>query len=279
MNSLISKETSEYREQTTYIRQQFVGLIDRLQFDDKNKIINNRENKNILLRGTHELRKNLNEGYMKQVVQNYGNNLLLLIDYTIEELQPDITVTADEKNEITYNVYKFIKYDGFAESSGSELKRLYLDKSDFSNLLFSHESSIKFGRTREEIKDITSRYVDGVMRIAFNRITPDIFVETYRYINELIGKDETKDYDWYYEGTLVEESRAFCKARNGKTFTTEEVKSWKDEDWPEKQPYRYNPWRDCGGFGCTHVLKPRAKKQQPAERSWKNTGHGYFMYK
>lgn len=275
MDSVTSKQISEYADSVVHVRDEFLSLIGRLEFDTDRKLINNAANKKILIKGTHELRKNLNEGYMKEVVKNCGDNLLSLIPYTINELKPDIRVTSEEEAFITLKVYDLIEYDGISEQLGSPLKKLYLDRSDFQNLIFSHQYSLKFGRPEEEIKDIVSRYITGVMKISLNKIVPELFVMTYRYINELIGKSNDK-YDWIYEGVLLERSRQFCKDRQGKTFTTKEVKSWKDEEWKEKPPFKYNPWRDCGGFECGHILKPVLKKE---ERGWKNTGKGIFLFK
>lgn len=54
-----------------------------------------------------------------------------------------------------------------------------------------------------------------------------------------------------YEGGLIETSREFCKERNGKVFTREEIEKF---DPTEAKPPNYNPFTDLGGYGCRHHL-------------------------
>ncbi len=54
-----------------------------------------------------------------------------------------------------------------------------------------------------------------------------------------------------YEGGLIKTSRIFCKKRNGKVFSKEEISKF---DPPEAKPPNYNPFTDLGGYGCRHHL-------------------------
>lgn len=54
-----------------------------------------------------------------------------------------------------------------------------------------------------------------------------------------------------YEGGLIETSRQFCKDRNGKVFSREEIMKW---DLLEAKPPNYDPITDLGGYGCRHYL-------------------------
>jgi len=54
-----------------------------------------------------------------------------------------------------------------------------------------------------------------------------------------------------YEGGLIETSREFCKKRNGKVFTREEIEKFNPT---EAKPPNYNPFTDLGGYGCRHHL-------------------------
>lgn len=54
-----------------------------------------------------------------------------------------------------------------------------------------------------------------------------------------------------YEGGLIKTSREFCRERNGKVFTKEEIEKF---DPPEAKPPNYNPFTDLGGYGCRHYL-------------------------
>lgn len=52
-----------------------------------------------------------------------------------------------------------------------------------------------------------------------------------------------------YEGGLIATSRTFCRDRNGKVFSREEIMKF---DPTEAKPPNYNPIRDRGGYGCRH---------------------------
>lgn len=54
-----------------------------------------------------------------------------------------------------------------------------------------------------------------------------------------------------YEGGIIKTTRPFCKARNGKVFTSEEIEKF---DPKEAKPPNYNPATDLGGYGCRHHL-------------------------
>lgn len=54
-----------------------------------------------------------------------------------------------------------------------------------------------------------------------------------------------------YEGGLIKTSRKFCKDRNGKVFTKEEIAAFRPK---EGIPDNYNPFQDLGGYGCRHHL-------------------------
>lgn len=54
-----------------------------------------------------------------------------------------------------------------------------------------------------------------------------------------------------YEGGLIKTSREFCRKRNGKVFSREEIEEF---DPKEAKPPNYNPFTDLGGYGCRHHL-------------------------
>jgi hypothetical protein len=63
---------------------------------------------------------------------------------------------------------------------------------------------------------------------------------------------------WQYSGGTVKDSRDFCIHRVGKTFTTEEVKSWAALDWQGKMrgTDENNIFQRLGGWNCSHILQP-----------------------
>ena len=63
---------------------------------------------------------------------------------------------------------------------------------------------------------------------------------------------------WRYSGGTVADSRDFCIAREGRTFTTEEVKAWADLDWQGKAYGTDSEtiFAYLGGYNCMHALEP-----------------------
>lgn len=62
-----------------------------------------------------------------------------------------------------------------------------------------------------------------------------------------------------YQGSIIENSREFCKKRAGKAFTIKETENWKNDPTLPKlkggviEPY--NPLIDRGRFRCRHSIK------------------------
>lgn len=54
-----------------------------------------------------------------------------------------------------------------------------------------------------------------------------------------------------YEGGIIKTSREFCRKKNGKVFTKQEIEQFNPK---EAKPPNYNPFTDLGGYGCRHHL-------------------------
>lgn len=68
---------------------------------------------------------------------------------------------------------------------------------------------------------------------------------------------------YFYAGTLIQDSRQFCKARAGRYYTKKEVQDWAKLKWEGKMPgtnektifiYR-------AGFNCRHTILPVSPEQ------------------
>jgi hypothetical protein len=80
---------------------------------------------------------------------------------------------------------------------------------------------------------------------------------------------------YYYQGTLIADSRPFCVSRAGRYFTTDEVKAWPNlKGWQGRMAgtnsstifiYR-------GGYNCRHQLWPVSKEQYEAAQEKGRTG-------
>ena len=73
--------------------------------------------------------------------------------------------------------------------------------------------------------------------------------------------------NWYlYTGGLLDTTRPFCKARNGKYFRKEEVQSWATlGDWAGRMAGTDEKtiFVTAGGYNCQHAILPVSEAAVP----------------
>jgi hypothetical protein len=123
--------------------------------------------------------------------------------------------------------------------------------------------------TRSELNKTLRKFIEGTEQEAafLNRYikqTTNDAVMTFNaeYI-QTVADDLGVEY-YLYAGTVIQDSRAFCTARSGRYFTTDQVKSWANlKGWQGRMAgtnsntifiYR-------GGYNCRHQLWPVSKEQ------------------
>ncbi|MCK5605188.1 hypothetical protein KAR91_25075, partial [Candidatus Pacearchaeota archaeon] len=57
-----------------------------------------------------------------------------------------------------------------------------------------------------------------------------------------------------YSGSLIKDSRQWCKDHAGKIYTRAEIDGWRDQSWGGKK--EGDPFITLGGWGCRHYLVP-----------------------
>lgn len=65
---------------------------------------------------------------------------------------------------------------------------------------------------------------------------------------------ETGATQWKYYGSVIRDSRPFCKEHAGKVYTEEEISKIWEGDWAGKAPG--NPFIVRGGYNCRHHFRP-----------------------
>jgi hypothetical protein len=115
----------------------------------------------------------------------------------------------------------------------------------------------KFIEGTPEEKPFLERYIrqttnDAVM--AFNR----------EYIQTI--SDDLDLQHYFYSGTIIDETRPFCKSRTGKYFTKEEVQKWADLSWQGKMSgtNKNTIFTYAGGYNCRHTIWPVTEEQYNA---------------
>lgn len=90
----------------------------------------------------------------------------------------------------------------------------------------------------------------GALQRYYRNFTYDLYSVTDRTASRIFA-DKLKFNYAIYEGGLVKDSREFCKERNGKVFSREEIAKF---DPKEARPPGYDPFTDLGGYACRHHL-------------------------
>lgn len=96
----------------------------------------------------------------------------------------------------------------------------------------------------------TSAADAGAMQKYYRNFVYDSFSQVDRTQAKIMA-DKIKLKYAIYEGGIIKTSRDFCRKRNGKVFTTDEIAAF---DPKEAKPPNYNPFTDLGGYACRHHL-------------------------
>jgi hypothetical protein len=80
---------------------------------------------------------------------------------------------------------------------------------------------------------------------------------------------------YFYAGTLIKDSRQFCRARAGRYFKKSEVENWANlGNWDGRKAgtTKSTIFAYCGGWGCRHQLHPITKLQYTLAEKRGSTG-------
>lgn len=151
-------------------------------------------------------------------------------------------------------------------------KELILSGTDVSNIeqLIAFETTASINKIAGAMDDIRS----AIFRQAIGGVRPDVNtiiteaaelsagqIETEIRTNTAgfqraitLSKAEEVGADYFlYIGGLIETSREFCRERDGKVFTAEEIAGWDNGQGLPADIY-------LGGYNCRHSLRPISKE-------------------
>ena len=133
-------------------------------------------------------------------------------------------------------------------------------------------SSIQSGGSRQDLIDTLrllvqgDKDVDGRLLRSTRLIVSDAFALNDAAVTEAIS--ENLGLEWYlYTGGLIDTTRPFCKARNGKYYHKTEVEKWANLKWQGKMPNtdKKTIFLTRGGYNCQHSLLPVSEEVVPPE--------------
>jgi hypothetical protein len=104
--------------------------------------------------------------------------------------------------------------------------------------------------------------------------TSDAIMTFSREYDNTIAADLNLSF-YFYAGTLIKDSRQFCRARAGRYFKKSEVENWANlGNWDGRKAgtTKTTIFAYCGGWGCRHQLHPITKLQYTLAEKRGSTG-------
>lgn len=92
------------------------------------------------------------------------------------------------------------------------------------------------------------------MRKYATQMAQDSVMQFDASINVAAGKEVGAER-WKYYGSVIRDSREWCKEHAGKTFSEDEIRDlWANNAWQGKAPG--DPFIVRGGYNCRHHWRP-----------------------
>lgn len=218
----------------TAANRQKVGLLDSVfatyTQDSAIKVID------AVVGGVSEL-LDFNAGYYSNFAEK--DEIAALLDTTRATIEDWLGITA--KGQLVENGY---------------LTTLLNDRTIKNTIQDSVFRSIISGKGYNEVKKDLSTFIDGnkVQAGALEQYYRNFVYDAFSQIDRTQAKifaDKLGFNYAIYEGGLIKTSRPFCRERNGKVFSREEIAAF---DPPTAKEPNYDPFTDLGGYGCRHHL-------------------------
>lgn len=210
----------------------------------------------------------LEKGYYEFEREELPKVIKVLVQHLVDILDANKTyltavsgkqVSDDSKFEIlkrlgvdaNKSTFKLIA-GGYLESLVYNAETLNSVKRVILNSVFGDvELSSVLKQTRAIIEGTKGQ--EGRLARYFRTFAYDVLQRASRFQLNVVSK-EIGLHAFIYGGTVIENTRPFCKERAGKVFTREEALEWKDLEWSGKNE-DYDPFRDAGGHQCRHNLR------------------------
>lgn len=243
--------------QRALLRMFMERFVDKLQFDDQKRIINNQYNRTLLLsmdKLFSDFGKTENPLLMGQMIGGVMN----VMDFNAKfysNLAPKAKLLPI-KAKVLENVRGWLgievnatKPNGYldtlvkAEQVKAQLKQSVM------KMVYGQEG---YDSTRKQLNKLIEGDRDGLG--ALQKYHRNFSYDLYSQIDRATAKTYADDLKFnfaIYEGGLIETSREFCKEHNGNVYHRTEIEEFDPK--VAKQP-DYNPFTDLGGYSCRHHL-------------------------
>lgn len=239
-----------------------VSLLDELDYSGGNIVINNAN----LLR-------------IEQIVEQ-AKDLLTTGEFetVVGELLNEFDVQAETTYKYFNEAFEGFEVPAIANDMLAQKKREavvdLLNSTDqylTNPMRQSLSNAVTTGASRKDVIGVFRELILGdeetVGRLerATRQIVSDTFALSDRAVTNAVA--EQLDFQWFfYVGGLLDTTRPFCKARNGKYFRKSEVESWGAlGDWAGKMAGTNEKtiFVTAGGYNCQHSILPVSESVVP----------------
>jgi hypothetical protein len=215
--------------------------------------------------------KDFSQNQYAKVVAGIGGDMLKINSYNkayfkkVIDSDFDVNKFDTISKQVDYFMAKRIgvKEDGSIEKKGY-LDRLIKDEAVKNKV---KQSVLQAITNRKPISDFIKEtrvliegddVSNGQLVRYFNNYVRDTYSQFDRTSGQLYAS-KIGIRCFIYQGGIIEDSRKFCKKRDGKVFTTDEAVTWANltgDDAPiwSTDLGEYNPLVDCGGINCRHSI-------------------------
>lgn len=279
LDTIPEKFAKEVKDVQYELMQEVLDLLEMLGRDENGQIKYTK--KNILI--VEDILEDLKRAFMKSdyihlvkdFISEFDQQALLTDDFFTKQFDE-----FDSPSSFSKAALDKAKKMSFELMAGTPTITVNLYQPIEQLLVNAVSSGDSYTKTVKDIRRIITgdRKVDGKLYKYAKQVAYDSFAVADRAYTNQIAEDI--QIEWYvYRGGLVEDSRAFCKARNGKYYHRKEVESWGDlGQWDGKIPAtdRRTIFIYAGGFHCYHSIIPTSVAVVPKSVLIRNIKNGNY---
>lgn len=232
-------------------------ITDKLVFNKENRVINNQQNRTLLL-GVDNLFAKYIKDSNPQLLSTILGGVMSVLDFNAKYYSnlAEKTKLNPIKDKIKANIGAWLGIDNNKTLANGYLDTLVKSEGVKNDLKQSVMKMVYGQEGYESAKKGISRLIEGDKDNlgALQKYHRNFTYDLYSQIDRATAKSYADDLKFEfatYEGGIIKTSREFCKERNGKVFHKSEI--IKFDPLKAKQP-NYNPFTDLGGYGCRHHL-------------------------
>lgn len=264
-DELLANMSGSLKEVFKELSDRVLAITDDLSLDPKDRAKNLRE----MLRMKKQIGEAVvnNEAYQAQVqglLEGFGKLAALSDSYV------GLILDAPYKRKALYNAILQTNI----EVTKDALLGAGIDQ-NFSNAIQEVLKTNISGTTkRSELRKVLSQLIEGtdeqkgyLERYITQTTNDSIMVFNREYIQAI--SDDLNFGFYRYKGTVIEDTRSFCKSRSGKVYTKAEVEKWADlGDWDGRMAgtNKSTIFSYCGGYNCRHTLYPISEARYRKEK-------------